>query len=122
MYQAMRTLSDMRYRPILAHVERFGCLKNQMGRIEELIELGIYLQTNAGSVAGGMLDEESRWSKKLLKGEYITFLGSDAHNMSNRNPDMSQAVKWLSKHVEPDYLKRLLYTYPKKMLNNEYPR
>ena len=40
------------YRPVIAHAERYGCMRNDINFIEDMIEMGAYIQLNADSVIG----------------------------------------------------------------------
>lgn len=42
------------YIPVIAHVERYSCIRRDMEMLEELINLGAYIQVNAGAILGEM--------------------------------------------------------------------
>lgn len=107
------------YSPVLAHIERYGCLFGKYDRIEKLVESGAYLQVNAGSVAGKHGHAEKSFIKKLLKKQYISFVATDAHNDTGRAPIMSEAVRTMEKICKPDYLLKVLWTNPLKIIDNE---
>lgn len=120
LYKGMQKLQKLRFRPIIAHVERYHCLTKHPERIAELREMGVYLQMNASSVVGNVFNENVRWCRKLIKEHAISFLGTDAHDTKYRAPKMQDACKWLEKHLETEYLENLLWNYPMKMLENQY--
>lgn len=121
MYHGIQEIRKMGFRPIIAHVERFSSLVKHPERISELREMGVYLQMNVSSVVGNVFNENVRWCRKLMKEKQITFVGTDAHNMTHRAPHMTEAMKWLEKHLEQGYLEDILWNYPSKMLENKYP-
>lgn len=94
---AMNQLVMARYIPIIAHVERYRCLVDRLDRIEELVNMRVLLQMNISSVEGGFLNEDTRWCRKLLKNDYITFLATDAHNVDSRAPYVNEYLKKLRK-------------------------
>ena len=121
LYDMLKQLQKQRFRPVLAHVERFSCLVGNMDRIMELTEMGIYLQMNANSMVGSFMDANVRWCRKLLKQQCITFLGTDAHNIKDRAPNMAEGIRWMEKHLDAHYLENITLHYPRRMLNNQYP-
>lgn len=82
--RAVRELTMAGYLPVLAHIERYQCLREK-GRLEELMKEGAYLQMNYGSLTKlshfwkirERLDR--RWCRRTLLAGYISFLGTDMH-------------------------------------------
>jgi protein-tyrosine phosphatase len=99
---SIQQLSNARYWPIIAHVERYLSLVKRVDRIEEMIRMKALLQMNISSVEGGFLNESKRWCRKLLKDGYITFLGTDAHNVDSRAPYSQVYISWLKRHCGED--------------------
>lgn len=119
-YDAMRQIVDARYRPIIAHVERYRCLFKHPERLDELIAMDVSLQMNVSSVYGGLLDENARWCKKLVKEGYISFFGTDAHDLDHRAPYVKDYVGWIERKCGKDAMEDMFVNNPRKMLNNEY--
>jgi protein-tyrosine phosphatase len=120
LYQAMKKVSAARFRPIIAHVERYQCLTKHEERIQELRELGIYIQMNASSVEGGLFDEHARWCQKLLKKGYIDFIGTDAHDLENRAPVIGDAVKWITKKCGEEVAEDVFWNNAAQVIQNQY--
>ena len=57
---------------------------------------------------------------KLMQKGWIHFLGSDAHDLKERIPIMEDCVKKLKKKITPERLEQVLYTNPKKYLENKF--
>ncbi len=119
-YEAMRQIINARFRPIIAHVERYQCLFKHPERLDELINMDVTLQMNISSVYGGILDENARWCKKLVKEGYISFFGTDAHDLDNRAPYIKDYVGWIEKKCGRDMLEEIFVTNPQKMIENQY--
>jgi len=66
--------------PVLAHVERYGYWHNNYDKIEEMINRGVKLQLNIGSVTGTYGPEVKKFAERLIKDEIIDFVGSDCHH------------------------------------------
>lgn len=120
LYKSFRTLIQARFFPILAHVERYRCLYKKMDRIDEIKELGVYLQMNGQSILGGIFSEHSRWCHKLLKEEQISFLASDAHNSTTRSPKLLKSIEWMKKNLSPSYCSKVFWDNPQMMLDDKY--
>lgn len=120
LYQAVRSLVMTRFRPIIAHVERYACLVKQQGLIEELLELGVYLQMNAKSLEGGIFDAQVRWCKKLVKQGYISFISTDAHDQKVRVPLMKGIAEWVEKTCGEEMRRDLFGRNASKVIANEY--
>ena len=119
-YNAMKTVTELRYRPIIAHVERYRCITGHEDRVRELRRLGVYLQMNAESLDGGFFDEEVRWCRRLVKDGYIDFISSDAHDMETRTPDMGDAIKWVTKKCGEDMVDALFRENAEMVIANKY--
>jgi len=69
------------FRPVLAHVERYGYWHNNYDKIEEMINRGVKLQLNIGSITGAYGPEVKKFAERLIKDEIIDFVGSDCHHL-----------------------------------------
>ncbi len=120
LYEAVRKLTNARFRPIIAHVERYRCLFKHIERIDELVGMEAYLQMNISSVYGGLMDENARWCKKLVREEYISFFGTDAHDLEERAPYINDYAAWIRKKCGEDLLEQLFVKNPQRMIENKY--
>lgn len=79
---------------ILAHVERYFQFQKDSSVMEQVLALPLIVQLNAGSLLGGvkLTDFAGRKKKKqclsLLSEDRDILLGTDAHNMVSRKPNM----------------------------------
>jgi len=88
----MEKLSDFiretGYTPIVAHAERYREIQKNPALICELIHMGCLIQVNAPS----FLDKrEKRLAFALLKHGFVHCIGTDAHDMQMRAPDLLTA-------------------------------
>ena len=74
-------MKEKGFRPVLAHVERYGYWHNNYDKIEEMINRGVKLQLNIGSVTGAYGPEVKKFAERLIKDEIIDFIGSDCHHL-----------------------------------------
>ena len=120
LYGAVRELVQHRFRPIIAHMERYQCLTKHIERVEEIIENGAYLQMNVDSLIGGMFDGHTRWCRKMVLDGYISLLGTDAHNIDDRAPYIEQTISWLRKKVDDETFEALTHANGEAILKNEW--
>jgi protein-tyrosine phosphatase len=108
------------YLPVLAHLERYECLYHNYKGINELLELGVYLQMNISSVLGNIANRRTAFCRKLIGKGYIHFISTDSHSDLVRAPRMRQGVDVIRKKYGDESLYQLLAANATKMLNNQY--
>lgn len=116
LYRAVKDFVDAGYVPVIAHMERYDCLRTN-GRIRELKEVGALFQMNVGAFQGGIFDADSHWSKKCLLDNSVDFLASDMHGLCRRTPITGAKLQWVQKKLSPQYQKELLYANAQKILD-----
>lgn len=114
-YRVVRKAAVSPYRPVLAHVERYKEL-HKKGRAEELVEAGAMLQLNYKTVGGKWYEETTRWSRKALAEGYIHFLGTDMHGIKKRAPETEEAMHWMKRHLDEEYLEDICFRNAEKYL------
>lgn len=108
--QMQRMLLEIRMqgaRPVLAHVERYGCMLDEPDRVEELKNRGIIIQMNASSVTGENGRYVRKFAKELLKYELVDVISTDAHSDSHRIPVMSKCYSHIARKYGSDYAGRI---------------
>lgn len=101
---ALQQVIRLRYRPILAHVERYECLVRQPAGARELAKAQeVSFQVNCSTLLEGKGFRVNRFVKGLLKDQLVRFVASDAHNISSRPCRMAQAYQALEKQWGPEY-------------------
>lgn len=117
---ALRNIMLAGYSPIVAHVERYMAVTKEIGRIEELIDMGAYIQVNAKSITGESFSKVYHSiAKKLLKNRWIHFVATDTHNNSSRAPKMKKCAQVIAKKCGQDYVNEILIENPGKVLHDE---
>lgn len=115
---AVRELSLEGYIPILAHAERYTCLREK-NRPDEIRDQGAYMQINFRRVGGKWYDSTTRWCREMLRRRKIDFLGTDMHNMRERRPETGAALEWMQKNLSRGYRSKILYRNQQKVLADE---
>lgn len=119
LYQGMRKLQQARYWPILAHIERYACLRKDE-QLAELCELGVYMQMNYTSLEGNFWNSDTKWCRKAVESGQIQFLGTDMHrSQGSRAPQTQKAVEWMRKKLPESRVRELVWDNPQKILRGE---
>ena len=89
---------------ILAHVERYYEFQRKKEIWNQILELPLYIQVNAGAL-------QSRKKKscifKLIKNGLSVIIGSDCHNTTSRPPNLEQGCEILSKKFGDSVIQRI---------------
>jgi len=93
---------DRGYRVVLAHVERYLGYHGNPEMLDRAAQLPITLQVNAES----LLSWRGRGAVlKLLRGGQVRLLGSDAHNLGDRRPNLGPGRAYLRKKLGAETLR-----------------
>lgn len=104
------------YRPIIAHAERYPCLVNDPLLIEELVNAGAQIQLTAASVMGEAGRSSKRFCKKMLKEHYVTYIATDAHDITYRKPDLGACASYVAKKYGVEYSKDIFINNPREII------
>ena len=95
------------WKPILAHIERYGALRKKQ-HLEEILTMNAQLQSNAEEMQRGLFDSTKRWLRKCYDARYISYIGSDAHDVTDRPPLSEENLKWFRENIDKEYRTQLL--------------
>lgn len=71
------------YKPILAHVERYGFWNEKSTTYQDLYDKGVTIQMNIGSITGHYGPEAKRAAEFLIDNDLVGLVGSDCHHMGH---------------------------------------
>lgn len=108
------------YSPIIAHIERYKNVACKLELVEELVDMGSYVQVNARSVEGQNGYDSKKVSRKLLKHNMVHFIGSDSHEDQKRSPDIRKCIKYIKRKFGGDYLYELMIDNPGRIIADQY--
>lgn len=108
------------YWPVLAHIERYNCLRYGFRYIDELLNMRVYMQVNADSVTQNTILGAGAWIRRLMAADQIHFVATDSHNDGSRPPRLIKCANYIAGKFGVEYVKKLLYDNPLKIINNEY--
>ena len=105
--------------PIIAHPERYSYVQKNIKYLDQFIDMGVLLQGNYESLFGKYGKGSEKTLKKLLKKDYITFLGSDIHR-NDSDIHTNEVVNKLRKILkDEDKISDLIDNNIYKVINDE---
>lgn len=116
---AVRKLQMSGHTVIIAHIERYNCLREDISNVEYLREMGAYLQVNAGSITGSYGRSVKKFLREVLKAHLVQLVGTDAHGPEKRSPKMQEAYKEVVKRCGEEYADQIFGQNAKIVLRNE---
>ncbi len=118
--ESLYELVNNGYIPVLAHAERYEEVMEDIDNVERLVDVGVYIQINAHTIAGKYGHGIRRRVMKMIKNDLVHFIGTDTHSDGHRSPDLEECIKYLNKKTDEETVVRLLSTNPQKIIAKEY--
>ena len=118
--QAIMDLQQAGYNPIIAHIERYLCIYDDDSYVDDLKELGAFIQINAGSVLGEHGRLEKKLVRRMLRYGQVDFVATDAHRDDSRMPRIKKCASYIEKHYGEEYAYKIFVDNPNKIIEDEY--
>ena len=99
--------------PMIAHPERNKDIMRDINKLTPFVEQGCLFQLTAGSVAGFFGDQAYQTAHTILANGDATILASDAHNINNRPPSLSEGLNAAAETIGMEKAQRLVFDTPK---------
>lgn len=119
LYDVIYSLQENKIIPVLAHPERYSFVQKEPEIIYDLIQKGVLMQANYGSIIGQYGEKAKMIVKKFLENNMIHFLGSDVHRQNSIYKKIPQAIEEIRKVIGDEKLEQLTTTNPKLALSNK---
>ncbi|MDD2210622.1 MAG: capsular biosynthesis protein [Candidatus Cloacimonetes bacterium] len=106
------------YKPILAHAERYVSIMKKPGRVRELNDKNIYVQTNAGALVGlyGEKVRQTAWT--IIENGWSHFVASDDH-VRGEYSAMFDAYELISDRIDEHTANLLCKEFPAAIASEE---
>ena len=104
---------------VLAHIERYSVLDGEDDVIVQLKELGCLFQINAYSLVNEKYERIRNFARKLLAQKLVDFIGSDAHRVNHRPPEILTGVDYIYDNCDEEYADAVCFRNAERMLLNE---
>lgn len=112
----VETIVNAGYKPIIAHMERYWYLCDNMDVVNRFRELGALIQINVYSLFDEDKDSIKNWARQLVREQKADFLGTDAHRTYHRPPSAERGLNWLFKNVDWEYADAIAWSNAHKYL------
>lgn len=112
----LKRIRDGGLTPVVAHPERIAEIQRTPGTCEPLLESGVLLQVNAGSVLAREGQGTRRAARELFRRGWVSFLASDAHHPTSRAPRLTQALDVLEAEWGVPRPRRFVEDHPRAVL------
>ena len=119
LYNVIYSLQENKLIPVLAHPERYKFVQKETELIYDLIEKGVLMQANYGSILGQYGESAQMIVRKFFENNMIHFLGSDVHRQNTIYKIIPRALEAISEIIGEEKLRELTTTNPKLALNNK---
>lgn len=104
------------YIPIIAHAERCIAIRKDLELLQRLVNMGVYIQMNAGSIVGEEGILQKWFCKKAMKRNLLHFIGSDAHDSRKRRPNLNKCMQYLARTMGTQYGEQILRINPREII------
>ncbi len=105
--------------PVLAHPERYSFVQEDPNLIYDLIERGVLMQANYGSILGIYGKKAEIIVEKLLKNNLIHFLGTDVHRQKTIYQKVPEALERIRAIVGEERLEEMTTLNPRLAIQNK---
>lgn len=103
------------YSPVIAHAERCSAIRKDIGLLQRLVDMGVQIQMNAGSILG---EEGLAWKwfcKKAMKHGLLHYIGSDAHDLDHRRPNLGKCAAYVERIMGKGYRDLVMTINPQRI-------
>lgn len=124
MRRAILSIGNMGYSVVLAHAERYRCLRIK-GRVARLqTNFNVQVQFNSTAVIAAHKRFGDRWIRRMLREGTVDIIASDAHNTSSRPCTLGDCAKLIAEEYGEAEARRMCIRTPRLLLNekNSYKR
>ncbi len=112
-------LQENGYRPILAHPERYDCVKSDPGLPERWKERQVLLQINKGSLLGEFGKGSLLSADRMMRRGLADFVATDAHDAALRTVELEDLLDRMEFQYESGSIERLLKENPARALEGK---
>lgn len=109
------------YIPVITHPERLSYIDQDYHLFVEAARKGAWIQLTAGSLTGRFGKRVQKISERFLKDGITHLLATDAHNLANRAPILSEAREVAATLLGKEEASRLVLKRPQAILQNTAP-
>lgn len=109
------------FHPLITHPERLRWIEDHYALMVQLAQAGAWMQITSGSVTGRFGKRTQYWAERMLDDGIVHILATDAHNLRNRAPILSEAVHAVTARLGHQAAQDMVLTRPLAVLENALP-
>ena len=119
LYDVIYSLQENKLIPVLAHPERYSFIQKDPELVYDIIQKGVLMQANYGSILGIYGEKAQMIVRKFLENNMIHFLGSDVHRQNTIYKKIPRALEQIKEIVGNEKLEELTTINPKLAIENK---
>ena len=119
LYDVIYSLQENKLIPVLAHPERYSFIQKEPELAYDLIQKGVLMQANYGSILGQYGEKAEIIVRRFLENNMIHFLGSDVHRQNSIYKRIPHALEKIKDIIGETKLEELTTINPKLALENK---
>lgn len=119
LYDMVYEMQQYKIVPILAHPERYSFVQTDPELIYDLIDKGVLMQANYGSIIGQYGKKAQMIVQKFLENNMIHMLGTDVHRQNTIYPKIPEIILELKSLIGEEKVKELTTINPELVIYNK---
>ncbi len=119
LYDVIYQMLQYKIVPVLAHPERYSFMQKEPELIYDLVQKGVLLQSNYGSIIGQYGNKAKSLVKKMFENNLVHFLGSDVHRQGTIYTKIPECLMEIKNIIGEEYLDELTTKNPALALANK---
>lgn len=119
LYDMVYEMMQYKLVPILAHPERYSYIQKEPDLVYDLIQKGVLMQANYGSIIGQYGEKAKIIVRKFLRNNMIHFFGTDVHRQNTIYPRIPEILAEINDLVGEAKLEELTNDNPLRALRNK---
>ena len=119
MYDIIYDMLEYKLIPILAHPERYSFVQKDPNLVYDLIQKGVLMQSNYGSILGMYGEKAEIIVRKLLENNMVHFLGRDVHRSGSVYPKIYKCLREIETIIGEDKLEEISSVNPELVVENK---
>lgn len=107
LYDVIYKMQQYKIIPVLAHPERYSFVQQNFKLVEDLIDLGVLMQQNYGSIIGQYGKKAQSVARTMLEKDMVHFFGSDVHRQNTVYKKMPEIIKTMQNIIGIEKFKQI---------------
>lgn len=119
LYNIIYEMEKNKIVPVLAHPERYSFIQKEPELLYDLVNKGVLLQSNYGSIIGQYGSKAKLLLRKMLQCKLVHFMGTDVHREQTIYPKVRECLGEMRTIINKEYLNEITTLNPELALANK---